>query len=44
MRVDLRRAQAGVAQQFLDAAKVCTIVEQVRGEAMAQLVRSEVNG
>src|SRR5690606_27607492 len=37
--IDLRRRQAGVAQQFLDRAQVAAIGEQMRGEGMAQGVR-----
>jgi len=37
--VDLRGDQALVAQQFLHAADVRAAVEQVRGEAVAELVR-----
>ena len=38
--VDLRRHQALVAQQLLHAADVGAAVQQVRGEAVAQRVRS----
>ena len=39
VRVDLRRRQALVAEQFLHAAQVGSAVEQVRGEAVPQRVR-----
>ena len=39
VRVDLRRHQALVAEQFLHAADVGAAVEQVRGEAVSQRVR-----
>ena len=38
MRVDLRRDQALVAEQFLHAADVGAAVEQVRGETVSQRV------
>ena len=40
--VNLGGGEAGVAEQFLDAAQVGTGVEQVRGEGVAQLVRRAV--
>ena len=41
VRVHLRGAQALVAQQFLHAAEVGTVVEQMRGEAVPQRVRAD---
>ena len=41
MRVNLRRAQALVAQQFLDAAQVGTVVKQMRRKAVTQRVRAD---
>src|SRR5436305_1615352 len=35
VRINLRRAQAAVAQQLLDAADVRAVIQQVRGEAVA---------
>jgi hypothetical protein len=40
VRVDLRRDQAFVAEEFLDAADVGAAVEEVRGEAVAERVRA----
>src|SRR5436309_2989160 len=40
VRVDLRRAEAAVAEQFLDTADVGPGVEQVGGKAMAKRVRA----
>ena len=40
MRVNLRRAEAAVAEQFLDAADVRAGIEQVGGERMPQRVRA----
>ena len=39
LRVDLRRRQAGVAEQLLDRAEVDALVEQVGRERVAQAVR-----
>ena len=39
MGVDLRRGQVGVPQKELHRAKVCTMVEQVRRERVAQGMR-----
>ncbi len=41
MRVDLRGAQALMAQQFLHAAQIGAVVQQVRGEAVPQRVRAD---
>src|SRR4051812_30400983 len=41
VRVDLRRAQALVAEQLLHAAQVGAVVQQVRGEAVTQRVRAD---
>ena len=41
VRVNLRRAQALVAQQFLHAAEVGAVVQQMRGEAVPQRVRAD---
>src|ERR1700722_2133468 len=38
-RVDLRRCQRGMAEQFLDRADVAAACQQVRGERMSQRVR-----
>lgn len=35
-RIDLRGREASVTQQHLDRAKVRAVVEEVRGERMAQ--------
>ena len=40
VRVDLGRGQAFVAQQFLHAAQVGSVVEQVRGKAVSERVRA----
>ena len=40
MRVDLRGGDVGVAEQFLHGADVVAVLEQVRGEGMAQRVAS----
>src|SRR5688572_32501468 len=40
VRVDLRRAEALVAEQFLNAADVGAAIEQVGGETVPQGVRS----
>ena len=39
VRVDLRRTDVGMPQEFLDAAQVAARLEQVRREGMAQQVR-----
>ncbi len=36
LRVELRRRQGGVAQQFLNAPEIAAARQQVRGERMAQ--------
>jgi len=41
MRVNLRRAKALVAKQFLDAAQIGPVVQQMRGKAMPQRVRAD---
>ncbi len=41
VRVDLRRGDAGVSQQFLDLPQVRTAAEQVRGETVSQRVRTD---
>jgi len=41
VRVDLRRAQALVAEQLLHAAQVGAVVQQVRREAVTQRVRAD---
>lgn len=41
VRVDLRRAEALMAEQFLDASQVGSVVEQMRGEAVTQCVRAD---
>src|SRR5438874_2097951 len=40
VRVDLGRAQAAVAKQFLHAADIRAAVEQVRGEAVPHRMRA----
>ena len=40
--IDFGRADAGVAQQFLDDAQVGAVFQQMGGEAVAQHVRREV--
>ena len=40
--INLRGREAGVTEECLDAAEVGTVVEEVRGEAVAELVRGEV--
>lgn len=42
--VDLGGAEAGVAEEGLDAAEVGAVVEEVGGEAMAKFVRGDVDG
>ena len=41
MRVNLRRADVRVAEQFLDHAQVRAVLEQMRGEAVPQHVRRD---
>ena len=41
VRVHLRRAQALMAKQFLHAAKVGAVIEQVRREAVTQRVGAD---
>src|SRR3990167_7997793 len=41
VRVDLRRREARVAQQLLDAAQIGPAVKQMRREAVAQAVRAD---
>ncbi len=41
VRVDLRGGQRLVAEQFLHAAQVRAVVQQVRGEAVPQRVRAD---
>ena len=43
VRVNLRRADVRVPEQFLDHAQVRAALEQVRGEAVPQHVRSDVS-
>ena len=42
--VDRRRRDVGVAEQHLHRAQVGAVVEQVRGEGMAQRVRRQRRG
>lgn len=42
--VDLGGAEAGVAEEGLDAAEVGAVVEEVGGEAVSELVRGDVDG
>ena len=42
--VDLGGAQVGVAKEFLDAAQVGSVVEEVGGEAVAQFVGANFEG
>ena len=42
--VDLGGAEAGVAEEGLDAAEVGAVVEEVGGEAVAEFVRGDVDG
>ena len=44
VRVDLRRREAGVAEQLLDDAQVRAALEQVRGERVAERVRGRPVG
>src|SRR5262245_46791507 len=37
--IDLRRRQAGVAEQFLDGPQIAAAAEEVGGEGMAQCMR-----
>lgn len=39
MRVNLRGGEVGVAEEHLDHAQIGAVVEQVRGEGVAQGVR-----
>ena len=39
VRIDRRRRDVGVAEQQLDNPKIGTVVQQMRGESMAQRVR-----
>src|SRR3954469_20669692 len=39
MRIDLRRRDVGVPQEQLDHAQVGAVIDEVRGECMAQAVR-----
>ena len=41
MRVHLRRAEALVSQQFLHAAEIGTVVQQMRGKAVPKRVRAD---
>ena len=40
--VNLRGGELAVAEQFLHAAQVGAVIEQVRGEGVAQLVRRQL--
>ena len=42
VRIDLRRRNVGMAEHFLDDAKIGTVPQQVRREAMSQKVRVDV--
>ena len=42
--VDLGGGETGVAEEFLDAAEVCAVVEEVGGEAVAELVGMDFLG
>lgn len=42
MRVNLRRADIRVPQQFLDHPQIRAVLQQMRREAMTQHVRSDV--
>jgi hypothetical protein len=44
MSVDLRRLQAGVPEQFLHNPQICAVVEEVRGEAVAERVGVQRHG
>ena len=44
MRIDLGRADAGVAQQLLDNAQVGAVLQQMRREAVPQHMRRDVAG
>src|SRR5689334_20618809 len=37
--INLGRANAGMTEQFLDDAQICTVLEQVRGETVPQHMR-----
>ena len=39
--VNLGGAEVGVAEQFLDAAEICPVIEQMGGEAVPQFVRAD---
>ena len=41
MRVNLRRAQALMAKQFLYAAQVRSVVQKMRGKTVAERVRAD---
>src|SRR5256885_16129175 len=43
MRINFRRADAGMAEQFLDDPQVCAMLEQMRRETVPQHVRSDVS-
>ena len=38
VRIDLRRGEIGVAEEFLDTAEISTGIEHVRGKTVAQFV------
>ncbi len=40
VRVDLRGRETGVSEQLLDAAKVSTVIQEVRRETVTEAVRS----
>lgn len=42
--IDLSGRQTGVSEQLLDEPQVSTLIEQVRGVAVADLVRAQVMG
>src|SRR5262249_25920458 len=42
VRVDLRRGDAGVAQQLLHLPQVCAAGQQMRGKAVTERVRADV--
>ena len=44
VRIDLRRTDVRVSEQFLDAAQILTGLQQMRGERMAEHVRMYVSG
>ena len=41
MGVDLGGAEVGVSEQFLDAAEISSVVQEVGGEAVAEFVRTD---